>query len=105
MRGKALQVEERDGILRGIGRGWSGRDIALGLGCDPSVVSREIARNGGRDNYRVHAAQERFEALRARPKPRRLEIDQRLGLMEHTEGMYTHQRGIAACSHSGTCGF
>ena len=78
MRGKALQVEERDEILRGIGRGWSSREIASGLGRDASVVSREIARNGGRDNYRVHAAQERFEALRARPRPRRLEVDRRL---------------------------
>src|SRR6185295_5679776 len=59
-------------------RGWSSREIASGLGRDASVVSREIARNGGRDNYRVHAAQERFEALRARPRPRRLEVDRRL---------------------------
>ncbi|MEJ2879711.1 MULTISPECIES: IS30 family transposase, partial [unclassified Saccharothrix] len=52
--------------------------IAVGLGRNPTVVSREIARNGGRDGYRVHAAQERFERLRARPKPRKLEYDRRL---------------------------
>ena len=78
MRGKALRVDERDDILRGIAAGLSGRKIAAGLGRDPAVVSREIARNGGRDQYRVHAAQERFEVLRARPKLRKLEADRRL---------------------------
>lgn len=50
----------------------------MGLGRDPSVVSREISRNGGHENYRAHAAQERFEALRARPRLRKLEADRRL---------------------------
>lgn len=78
MRGEALRVDERDDILRGIAEGLSGRRIAAVLGRDPSVVSREIDRNGGRVNYRVHAAQERFEALLARPKPRKLEADRQL---------------------------
>jgi len=78
MRGAPLRVEERDDILRGVVAELSARKIAAGLGRDPSVVSREIARNGGRDNYRVYAAQERFEALRARPKLRKLEADRRL---------------------------
>jgi IS30 family transposase len=78
MRGTALRVDERDDILRGILADLSGREIAAGLGRDPSVVSREIARNGGRDRYRVHAAQARFEALRVRPKVRKLEADGRL---------------------------
>ncbi len=78
MRGAALRVDERDEIIRGIGANLSARVIAAGLGRDPSVVSREIARNGGRNGYRVHAAQERFESLRARPKARKLEADRRL---------------------------
>jgi IS30 family transposase len=78
MRGTALRVDERDDILRGVLAEMSAREIAAGLGRDPSVVSREIARNGGRDKYRVHAAQTRFEALRARPRPRKLEADRRL---------------------------
>src|SRR5260370_41790021 len=78
MRGGALRVDERDEIIRGIGANLSARVIAAGLGRDPSVVSREIARNGGRNGYRVHAAQERFESLRARPKARKLEADRRL---------------------------
>jgi IS30 family transposase len=78
MRGEALRVDERDDILWGISKGLSGRQIAAGLGRDPSVISREISRNGGRENYRVHAAQERFEALMVRPRLRKLEADQRL---------------------------
>ncbi|PWW60249.1 helix-turn-helix domain-containing protein [Actinokineospora spheciospongiae] len=78
MRGDALTVEDRDGILRCIREKLSGRAIAARLGRDASVISREIARNGGRANYRVHAAQERFEALKSWPKQRKLESDRRL---------------------------
>jgi IS30 family transposase len=78
MRGAVLRVDERNEILRGIGANLSARQIAVGLGRDPSVVSREITRNGGRDRYRVDAAQERFESLLTRPKPRKLEVDRRL---------------------------
>ena len=78
MRGRALTVEERDEILRGICKELSDRAIAVRLGRDQSVISREITRNGGRGNYRVHAAQERFEQLKKRPKRRRLEADERL---------------------------
>ena len=78
MRGTALRVVERNDILRGIGANLSARQIAVGLGRDPSVVSREIARNGGRADYRVDAAQERFESLLTRPKPRKLEANRRL---------------------------
>jgi IS30 family transposase len=78
VRGKALTVEERDEILRGICEKLSDRSIAARLGRNQSVISREITRNGGRDNYRVHAAQERYEALKCRPKTRKLEKNQRL---------------------------
>lgn len=78
MRGTALRVDERNEILRGIGADLSARQIAVGLVRDPSVISREIARNGGRGGYRVDAAQERFEALLTRPRPRKLEVDRRL---------------------------
>ncbi|WP_443217947.1 helix-turn-helix domain-containing protein, partial [Saccharothrix sp. CCNWLW140] len=44
MRGIALTVGERDEILRGICENRSARTIAVGLGRNPSVVSREIAR-------------------------------------------------------------
>ncbi len=78
MRGKELTAEDRDDILRGICADLSNREIATRLGRNPSVISREITRNGGRDNYRVHAAQERYETLKSRPKERKLEQNKRL---------------------------
>lgn len=78
MRGKELTVEDRDDILHGIRGDLSNREIATRLGRNPSVISREIARNGGRDNYRVYAAQQRYETLKSRPKERKLEQNQRL---------------------------
>lgn len=78
MRGKVLTVEDRDDILRGICENLSNRELAIRLGRNQSVISREITRNGGRDNYRVHAAQERYETLKSRPKGRKLEQNKRL---------------------------
>ncbi|MEO3863743.1 IS30 family transposase [Acrocarpospora sp. B8E8] len=78
MRGRALSVAERDEILKGIGANLPASVIAAGLDRDRSVVSREIARNGGRDAYRVHAAQSRAEALARRPKVHKLVADRRL---------------------------
>lgn len=48
------------------------------LGRDHSGIAKEIARNGGRRNYRATAAQERCDAMRARPKLRKLECSSRL---------------------------
>jgi ASC-1-like (ASCH) protein len=53
-------------------------EVAAGLGRDRSVVVRELARNGGREKYRAGQAQECAEALRLRPKLRKLERDRRL---------------------------
>ena len=78
MRGKVLTVEDRDDILRGICENLSAWAIAARLGRSQSVISREITRNGGRDGYRVHAAQERYETLKSRPKERKLEKNKRL---------------------------
>ncbi|MGW9054853.1 helix-turn-helix domain-containing protein [[Kitasatospora] papulosa] len=47
-----LNGREREGISRGIAAGESARQLAKRLGRSPSTVSREIARNGGRDRYR-----------------------------------------------------
>jgi IS30 family transposase len=78
VRGKVLTVEERDDILRGICENLSARAIATRLGRTQSVISREITRNGGRDGYRVHVAQQRYETLKTRPKERKLEKNKRL---------------------------
>jgi IS30 family transposase len=70
-----LCVQERDEILKGICEEVPDRLIARRLGRSQSTVSREITRNGGRDAYRVHAAQERAERLVKRPKARKLVVD------------------------------
>jgi len=72
MRGKPLLLEERELILRGICAELSDRAIGRRMGRHQSVISREIARNGGRDRYSPSAAQERADRLKARPKTRKL---------------------------------
>ncbi|MER5361004.1 helix-turn-helix domain-containing protein [Streptomyces sp. NPDC002785] len=47
---------EREEISRGIAAGEPARQLARRLGRSPSTVSREIARNGGRDRYRAASA-------------------------------------------------
>ena len=69
---RALTLGEREEISRGIAARRSIRSIALVLGRTPSTVSREIARNGGYDNYRASAADERAWERARRPKPCRL---------------------------------
>jgi len=68
-----LRIEEREVISRELSRNRSARFIGALLGRHHSAVSREIDRNGGRDEYRAVDAQRRCEEHRARPKERRLE--------------------------------
>lgn len=75
-----LSMEDREEIGLGIERGESGRQIAAVLGRDPSVVNREIARNGGRRRYRATRAHRRAARLRCRPKLTRLESDPELAV-------------------------
>jgi len=51
-----LSAADREEISRGIAEGASGQVIAARIGRDPSVVSREIVRHGGRDRYRATRA-------------------------------------------------
>jgi IS30 family transposase len=61
----ALTVVERQDISRGIASGSSLRDIAKGLQRAASTVSREVARHGGRPEYRAQEAEHQaWEALR-----------------------------------------
>ncbi|GLF95252.1 IS30 family transposase [Streptomyces yaizuensis] len=60
-----LTPGDREEISRGIAAGESARHIAARLGRPPSTVSREIARNGGRQLYRATAAdQEAYRRAR-----------------------------------------
>jgi transposase, IS30 family len=63
-----LGLADREEISRGLARGESLSTIAAGLGRSPGAISREIARNGGRQAYRALGAHRRaFEQAR-RPK-------------------------------------
>ncbi len=53
---KALTLAEREEISRALVRSESMRSIARRLGRAPSTISREIQRNGGRDDYRASQA-------------------------------------------------
>ena len=88
-RRESLRIEEREIISRELSCKRSARFIGMLLGRHHSTISREIGRNGGSGRYRAVDAQVRCEALRARPKPRRLEASARLydavndGLTQH----------------------
>ncbi|MFD7629780.1 helix-turn-helix domain-containing protein [Streptomyces sp. NPDC059851] len=51
-----LSGREREEISRGLAAGESARQLAKRLGRSPSTISREIARNGGRNRYRAASA-------------------------------------------------
>jgi IS30 family transposase len=70
-----LSFDEREEISRGIAAGLSANSIASRMERPPSTISREIARNGGRDAYRaVDAEQAAWDRAR-RPKPTKLAED------------------------------
>ena len=68
-----LTMAEREEIRLGLSRGESLRTIASRLGRAPSTVSREVAANGGRENYRIWPAHQRARACSLRPKPAKLD--------------------------------
>ena len=71
-RAGCLTFDEREQILVGIGRGESLSAIARQLGRQPSTITREVANNGGRDEYSAWRAHERARAQARRPKPFKL---------------------------------
>ena len=75
---RALGLEEREEISRGIASGRSVRRIAAKLGRAPSTVSRELKRHGGHGAYRATEADARAWERALRPKPCRLARDPRL---------------------------
>jgi IS30 family transposase len=63
-----LTLVEREDISRGIASGSSIRDIAKELRRAVSTVSREVARHGGRPQYRAQEADEQAWESAGRPK-------------------------------------
>ena len=67
-----MSVDEREEIMVGLAARKSCRQIAAGLGRDPSTVSREVAANGGRVGYRAWRADQRADQMARRPRPTKL---------------------------------
>jgi IS30 family transposase len=74
----ALTPAEREDISRGIASGSSIREIAKRLHRVASTVSREVARHGGRPEYRAHEADSQAWESALRPKRCLLAIHGRL---------------------------
>ncbi len=64
----ALSLSEREEISRGVVAGRSIRWIAVSLSRAPSSISREIRRNGGRQDYRASQADQAAWDKAHRPK-------------------------------------
>jgi IS30 family transposase len=69
---RALTLDDREEISRGLAAGESMRCIAARLGRPASTVSREIERNGGASRYRATTADSAALRRRRRPKPSKL---------------------------------
>ena len=65
---RVLTLAEREDISRGIASGCSLRVIAQGLSRACSTVSREVARHGGRAQYRANQANQQAWESAWRPK-------------------------------------
>jgi IS30 family transposase len=68
----SLGIAEREEVLVGVRAGESLTAIAKRLGRVPSTISREVAANGGRDDYSAWAAHQRARCAVRRPKPCKL---------------------------------
>jgi IS30 family transposase len=73
-----LMLCDREEISRGLAEGLQYKEIALRIGRDPSVVSREVARHGGRHLYRAGVADGAACVSRGRPKVLAVERSARL---------------------------
>lgn len=75
---QALTSAEREQISRGVATAQAIRAMARELGRPASTISREVARNGGRAQYRAVHAEARMWRVTARPKRCRLAREPRL---------------------------
>ena len=75
LRREPLAMEDREDISRGLAKGLDNKDIAFSVGRDESVVSREIARHGGREAYRAWKADAAARVSRSRPKERKIDTE------------------------------
>src|SRR5438270_7877124 len=73
-----LTLVDREEISRGLAESLQYKDIAVRIGRDASIVSREVARHGGRSSYRAAVASEQARRSRSRPKLLAVERDPRV---------------------------
>jgi IS30 family transposase len=66
---RVLTLAEREDISRGMASGCSLRTIAHQVKRAPSTISREVARHGGRSQYRANEADSQAWESARRPKP------------------------------------
>ena len=81
-----LTIEDREEIVVGLSKGETFVAIALRIGKSPSCVSREVAANGGRQDYRAWGGYLRAAERARRPKPTKFAACPRL-VAEVTEGL------------------
>jgi IS30 family transposase len=74
----ALTLSEREEISRSVVAGYSLRSIARQLGRAPSTISRELNRNGGREDYRASRSDQAAWDRAQRPKTCKLVENRRL---------------------------
>jgi transposase, IS30 family len=65
---RMLTLADREEISRGLAESLEYKGIAVRIGRDASLVSREIARHGGPDRYRATVADRAAGVARSRPK-------------------------------------
>src|SRR5713226_8454402 len=100
-------MEDREDISRGLAKGLENKDIAASIGRDESVVSREIARHGGRETYRAWKAGAAARESRSRPKERKIDTDPALRdrvAGDLKKGWSPGVRLLARCDISGCSG-
>ncbi|HWE91850.1 MAG TPA: IS30 family transposase [Pseudonocardiaceae bacterium] len=82
---RLLTLADREEISRGLAESLEYKDIAVRIGRDASIVSREVARHGGRGGYRATTAERAAVTGRTRPKP--LAVDDRPGVRQVVTGL------------------
>jgi transposase, IS30 family len=82
---RLLTLADREEISRGLAESLEYKDIAVRIDRDASIVSREVARHGGRHGYRATTAQKTAVSSRARPKP--MAVDTRRGVRQVVTGL------------------
>lgn len=75
---RVLSLADREEISRRLAAGDSLRQIAIHIGRPTSTVSREVARHGGRENYRAASADDAAWESARRPQKCRLAESPRL---------------------------